>query len=137
MLNNCCPKEHVQCTKQKFIFHKFYKPIVNIYRVKEAEDSKRKSVRDTIRAKDRRIHMLQQRREKEIQEGRTQAQTTAGLREHLRQVIFVLYCTVCSMHIFSNTEDHQLSELILSEFISKYVKIWIFKNTHTNVKYTN
>lgn len=56
-------------------------------KVKEAEDSKRKSVRDTIRAKDRRIHMLQQRREKEIQEGRTQAQTTADLREHLRRTL--------------------------------------------------
>lgn len=42
------------------------------------------SARESIIAKDERIHLIQRQRERELNEGRAQAHLTAELREHLR-----------------------------------------------------
>uniref|UniRef100_A0A1B6MV87 Uncharacterized protein n=1 Tax=Graphocephala atropunctata TaxID=36148 RepID=A0A1B6MV87_9HEMI len=56
-------------------------------RVKEAEYLRQQSVRETINAKEQKMISLQRRREKELHEGRAQAQLTAELREHLRRTL--------------------------------------------------
>lgn len=57
---------------------------VLFFRVKEAEFMKELSARETLIAKEHRIKLLKKQRERELNEGRAQAQLTAELRDHLR-----------------------------------------------------
>lgn len=52
--------------------------------MKETENTRKESIENTIKAKEEKIQNLQKQREKMIEEGRMQAQVTAGLREKLR-----------------------------------------------------
>ncbi|XP_054268026.1 trichohyalin-like isoform X2 [Macrosteles quadrilineatus] len=56
-------------------------------KVREAEQKRQQSVRQEITAKEEKIRSLQRQRERELLEGRAQAQMTAELREHLRQTL--------------------------------------------------
>ncbi|XP_054266850.1 trichohyalin-like [Macrosteles quadrilineatus] len=56
-------------------------------KVREAEQKRQQSVRQEITAKEEKIRSLQRQRERELLEGRAQAQMTADLREHLRQTL--------------------------------------------------
>lgn len=55
-----------------------------LLRVREAEKLRQQSVRETINAKEQKMILLQRQRERELLEGRAQAQLTAELRDHLR-----------------------------------------------------